>query len=307
MLNGRVAFALAFSFAAFILQPGWAASAIDPSGTWAGTIFIKPGESEIDIRVELTRTKDGRWSGVMSVPGQSVSRKPLEDVTFVPPKTVSWIYRDNAGVSILTGTVSPDGRKLVGEHQEQGEKYSFTLRRVEPGSEPPRPGLVNLSGTEELRALFNRDAGKTRLVLILSPSCGLCFEGARMVERYVLDAKAGDDLTAFVIWTPISKNDHRERAVEATSHLADPRARHFWDRSLAVQRSFSAPLGLKDSPAWDVYLVYGPGKRWDKAPPVPDVYMHRRGDDMPRDRILNGPRLIEEVEKIRATKSRRSL
>ena len=45
-----------------------------------------------------------------------------------------------------------------------------------------------------------------------------------------------------------------------TFHVTDPRARHFWDGGAEVQRSFSTPLGLGDSPAWDVFLVYGPGK-----------------------------------------------
>lgn len=296
----RVSVALCAVFCAASLVPelGWAATAQDPSGRWAGTIFVKPGESEVDIIVDFTRAKNGSWSGVMSVPGQSVSRSRLEEVVFVPPGTVSWVYRDNAGVSVLTGTLSSDGRALTGEHQEQGQKYAFSLHRVAPGSEPKRPSLVDLSGAQEFRTLFNHDAGRIRLVLILAPSCGLCYEGARMVERYVLDAMPGQDLGVYVIWTPISKHDSRQRAVDATFHLPDPRARHFWDKSLEIQRSFSAPLGLKESPAWDVYLVYGPGERWTGAVPAPDLYMHRLGSDLPRDLILNGPRFAAEVKKL---------
>jgi len=32
------------------------------------------------------------------------------------------------------------------------------------------PGLADLQGVDELKALFNRDVGKVRLVLLLSPT-----------------------------------------------------------------------------------------------------------------------------------------
>lgn len=36
--------------------------------------------------------------------------------------------------------------------------------------DPPRAGLTELRGVDELRARFNADAGKTRLILVLSPT-----------------------------------------------------------------------------------------------------------------------------------------
>lgn len=291
---------LAFLSAALLNPwPGQADVTNDLAGRWDGTIFVKPGESEVDITVEFTRAHDGSWSGVMSVPTQSVKRKRVEEVVFEPPGTVSWIYRDNFGVSLLTGTLSADGRTMNGKHQEQGQTYPFQLSRATPGSESPAPALSDLAGAEQLRTQFNRDAGKTRLVLILAPSCGLCYEGARLVERHVLNKLAKEDLGVYVIWTPISKHDNRQRAVDATFHVTDPRARHFWDGSAEVQRSFSTPLGLGDTPAWDVFLVYGPGKRWEGgAAPAPDTYMHRLGKALPRERTLNALHLADEVEKI---------
>jgi hypothetical protein len=42
-----------------------------------------------------------------------------------------------------------------------------------------------------------------------------------------------------------------------------------------TMRAFQTVLGL-GSDAWDVYLLYGPGVRWDgDLPPRPDFWMHQ--------------------------------
>ena len=41
---------------------------------------------------------------------------------------------------------------------------------IAAGCKPGPPTLVELEGVEALQARFNRDAGKTRVVLLLSPT-----------------------------------------------------------------------------------------------------------------------------------------
>ena len=46
--------------------------------------------------------------------------------------------------------------------------YLFGPRQVPPGQ--PQLGILSASSLEALRADFNRDAGRTRVILLLSPT-----------------------------------------------------------------------------------------------------------------------------------------
>jgi hypothetical protein len=55
-------------------------------------------------------------------------------------------------------------------------------------------------------------------------------------------------------------------------------------------------LGLADGDlAWDVYLLFAPGIRWEKAPPEPTSWMHRLGHGPPQLR-LDAKKLAAEIE-----------
>jgi hypothetical protein len=50
--------------------------------------------------------------------------------------------------------------------------------------------------------------------------------------------------------------------------------------------------------AWDVYYVYGRGAEWTgDLPPAPDYYMHQLRS-LPPDRMLDGTKLAEEMNKL---------
>ena len=53
---------------------------------------------------------------------------------------------------------------------------------------------------------------------------------------------------------------------------------HYWEESGIVGRLYEKPLGIEGIYAWDVWLVYKPGARWDDtAPPKPDFAMQQLG------------------------------
>jgi hypothetical protein len=61
----------------------------------------------------------------------------------------------------------------------------------------------------------------------------------------------------------------------ATASARDPRILHYWDGGGLELTAFRAPLGIT-SDAWDVYLLYPPGVRWEGAtPPAPAFWMHQ--------------------------------
>lgn len=267
-------------------------------GSWQGTIVVKPGQHEVDLEARFERGKDGGWSGVMSVPTQEVKDQPLESIELDGERRVFWVYRDASGPALMSGVIAADGRTITGRDQEGRDSYPLRLVRVE--SVTPTPPLGELPSVDSFRQLFDRDLGKTRLVLVLAPSCGLCQEGARLVERYVLARHPNEPLAVDVIWVPISRQDNREVARRATVHLTDPRARHYWNGDLSVANALRPAVGLASGPAWDVYLVYGPGQHWDGAAPAPEYFMHRLSNDLPRERRFDAIKLEGEVAKILA-------
>lgn len=63
----------------------------------------------------------------------------------------------------------------------------------------------------------------------------------------------------------------------ATRIVSDPRALHYWDGNGLTMAAFQRVLNLPGD-AWDVFLLYGPGARWDgELPPKPDYWMHQLG------------------------------
>src|SRR6185369_9909882 len=123
------------------------------------------------------------------------------EVKFVAP-TLSFVYRDGAGVSVLTGALSDDGQTVSGQHLEQDAKHPFELVRADGRAGGPAAELHDLTGADAFRKIFNDDADRIRLLLILSPSCGLCQENAQMVERRVLDKVKDAHLRVYVLWAP---------------------------------------------------------------------------------------------------------
>ena len=74
-------------------------------------------------------------------------------------------------------------------------------------------------------------------------------------------------MAAYVVWSP--QLGAAERHVSsATSLVADPRARHYWDGQMLVGSAYQPVLGT-GAPAWDVWLLFDKDAMW-------------RGDSLPR-------------------------
>lgn len=90
----------------------------------------------------------------------------------------------------------------------------------------------------------------------------------------------------------------------AMSTVRDPRALQYWDATGFLTRSYKTTLGLGE-PAWDIYMIYPAGVRWDSTePPPPDFWMHQLGPpERPRakapflDATVFGARLAETIRR----------
>lgn len=120
---------------------------------------------------------------------------------------------------------------------------------------------------------------------------------ARVVQRHVMQAIPDGRLAVYVVWGPMLGDENELDARQATRHLPDPRVTSFWTPTHTLATALAPALGLRGEKAWDTWLLFAPGARWQDAPPAPEFFMHVN-KPLPPERRLNGDRLAEEVRKL---------
>jgi len=287
----------------FAETPALSADPKSPAGTWEGSVIWAPAEVEIDLRVDLAlsgQEPGQEWSGRLAAPAASVEGHVLAGVS-VQGRAVAFEHMERPSRGSFRGTLSDDGGAIEGEFSpaDGGRPARFVLHRG--GSAPAAaPDLTVLAGADDLKAHFNFDQGAPRLVLLLAPTCEMCRMGARLTQRYVLEAIADPRLRVYVVWLPMSDEDTRQTALRAAGDLPDPRVRHFWVGDMEVARAFATTLGLQKEPAWDVFLVYSPGAVWSAGvPPAPQAVAHR-SSELPQDSGYNAVKLAAAVREATA-------
>lgn len=93
----------------------------------------------------------------------------------------------------------------------------------------------------------------------------------------MLDAHPGAAVSAFVVWVPMLAPDSVEAAQAVAYLVRDERASHFYDGGRRIARAIAATVGGVRNIAWDCYLFYAPGARWEDVPPPPERWMHQLG------------------------------
>ncbi len=82
------------------------------------------------------------------------------------------------------------------------------------------------------------------------------------------------------LWCPIRPQDNRGAAVEATRYLTDARVQHFWDTWKFSMNEYTRLLRYpRGQEAWDIFVLYGPGRRWEQGSPQPETWMQNHGLD----------------------------
>lgn len=153
-----------------------------------------------------------------------------------------------------------------------------------------KPVALGAYRTQQLRDEFNRASERVRVVALLSPTCGICQKGQRVVQsvfsRHPNDAR----LRGFVVWLPMLPSDSREAAGAQAARFVDQRLMQEWDGDRASGNLMAKTLALKGS-AWDVYLLYAPGVKWTgEQPPPPTFWMHQlRAEDGADQRACLNP------------------
>jgi hypothetical protein len=147
------------------------------------------------------------------------------------------------------------------------------------GSE--RPYKMIGSSPDAVQAAFNAAMGRVRVLMLVSPTCGLCLEGAADVTEQLAKLEYGRETRVYVVWVP-RLNAVEKNVPAATRVVAASWAQQYWDPDDLLGQQYKQVLGWNEN-AWDVYMVYGPQVQWKRnLPPPPEFYMHQTSEKGPR-------------------------
>ncbi len=275
-------------------------------GLWQGVIVYQPAQIELAVTVEMSGNP---LVGTIDLPGQELKFHLLRSAGFdgsqvaisydiVPGK------EDPDNRFWLRGELAADGKRIsgqfIGRIHDTEVRAPFTLERKGDAGTPRaaevKPALHPLADDAgELRAAFNRDAGKLRLVMLLSPTCPACLGKVFVTRRYVLDAINDDRLRIYVVWGPMLGDEREENARAAATGLPDPRVTHFWTPTNAVATAFAAGIKLPQGLlAWDTYQLFAPGITWGSGVPAPTRFM-QMNKPLPDELLFNGETLAHWI------------
>ncbi|MGC1107783.1 MAG: hypothetical protein WA876_14735 [Candidatus Acidiferrales bacterium] len=164
----------------------------------------------------------------------------------------------------------------------------------------PVTGLKAMSATttNALRDEFNASSDKVRIVALLSPSCPGCQSGHAVVGR-VLKKFSSPELQAVLVWEPMRSDDSPAAATQQAEKVQDTRIWQGWNGNRNLGNLFERTLNLHET-AWDVYLLYKPGIKWEgQDPPDPTFWMHQLTGADPKLLLCADPtRLSTEVGRL---------
>lgn len=80
-------------------------------------------------------------------------------------------------------------------------------------------------------------------------------------------------MRTFVLYVP-TLGAEAEHIPDAAALVTGGNATHYWEDSGIIGRLYERTLGIDGNYAWDVWLAYEPGERWEgENPPKPDFAM----------------------------------
>ena len=154
-----------------------------------------------------------------------------------------------------------------------------------PADAPQQPYVVLDKSLGRLRADFNANVGKVRMLYIVGPTCGICLRGMSDLQEAVYSSK-GDDprMVTFVIHVPTL--GAREANVAPASRLiTDRHTTQYWEETGITGKLMQQAMGA-DKYVWDFWTIYGPKTVWsDDRPPAPDFWQHQLGFLPPEKRL----------------------
>ncbi len=139
-----------------------------------------------------------------------------------------------------------------------------------------RPYVVLDKSLSQLRADFNANVGKVRLLYIVGPTCGICLRGMSDLQETVY-SKKGDDsrMVTFVIHVP-TLGAREANVVPASRLITNDYTTHYWEETGITGKLMQQVIG-GDRYVWDFWTIYAPNVLWsdERLMPVPSFWQHQ--------------------------------
>lgn len=160
------------------------------------------------------------------------------------------------------------------------------LLHLTPAGQPPLD-VLDFDNFDEVRAAFNDASDRTRMLVMVSPMCPHCLNGASLIQKVLADS-ATSPVRVIVVWMRVV---HSDRALTGPNSLVlarimDRRAIQFWDPDRMLSRRMMAELprdtayAMADTTGgsmpiiWDMVALWRPGVTWTDRLPAPDFHGH---------------------------------
>lgn len=155
-----------------------------------------------------------------------------------------------------------------------------------------QPAMVDLSERTlpDLKAEFNRTSARTRIILLLSPTCPTCLQGSTAIQK-VLKSYSQSSVAVFAVWEPMLPTDWGKPGTRVLRRLGDNRVRQFWDPNHLVAAALKKAEGAgqlhpgcctRNGFLWDLIAAYARNAQWKEMLPEPILFNGTMVDTAPR-------------------------
>lgn len=122
---------------------------------------------------------------------------------------------------------------------------------------------------------FNNASDTNRLVVVTSPTCPHCLRALVEVQQ-ILEAYPEGRIQVFLLWGPLMQTDTSAITHRSMQYIRDKRVNHYWDLWRWGYRTYMEDLDIPEFEAWDLFIFYEAGKKWEEGPPDPTFWMENR-------------------------------
>ncbi len=94
--------------------------------------------------------------------------------------------------------------------------------------------------------------------------------------QQILEKHPDGKIKVMLLWGPLMQTDTSSITRRMMQYIRDERVDNYWDLWRWGYRTYTENLKIPEFEAWDLFIFYEAGKKWEGTPPVPTFWMENR-------------------------------